>query len=56
MSQVKQAFGILGLMAALAGIALQSQWLVWLAIGFLGVSIVLRMIISAGERKDSDPS
>jgi hypothetical protein len=56
MSQVKQVLGILGLIAALAGIALQNRWLVWLAIGLLGASIVLRMIISASARKDTDPS
>lgn len=56
MSHLKQAFGILGLIAALAGIALQNRWLVWIAIGLLGASIVLRMIMSASAQKDTDGS
>ena len=51
MSQLKQVFGVLGLIVALAGIALGNQVLVWVAIGLLGVSIVLRMLIAERTRK-----
>jgi hypothetical protein len=54
MNQVKQVLGILGLIAALAGIALQSRWMIWVAIGLLGASIVLRLIISKSTPKDPD--
>jgi hypothetical protein len=54
MSQVKQVLGVLGLIAAMAGIALQSRWMVWVAIGLLGASISLRVIISKSTPKDPD--
>jgi hypothetical protein len=50
-SQLKQVFGLLGLIVALAGIALGNQVLVWVAIGLLGVSIVVRMLIAERTRK-----
>ncbi len=55
MSQLKQVLGILGLMAAMAGIALQHRWLVWTAIGLLGASMVIRMILGAKARRDEEP-
>ena len=51
MIQLKQAFGVLGLIVALAGIALSNQTLVWVAIGLLGVSIVLRLLIAQRARE-----
>lgn len=51
MIQLKQVFGVLGLIVALAGIALGNQTLVWVAIGLLGVSIVMRMLIAQRTRK-----
>ena len=48
----KQALGVLGLIAALAGIAFSNQTLVWVAIGLLGASIVVRMLISAKSRNE----
>lgn len=55
MTLVKQVLGILGLMVAIAGIALGYRWLVWVAIGLLGASIVLRMAIAAKARRSEKP-
>ena len=44
MTQAKQALGLLGLIVALAGIALNNRLLIWVAIGLLGASIVARMM------------
>jgi membrane protein implicated in regulation of membrane protease activity len=38
----KAWLGGAGLVAGLAGIALEIRWLVWVAIGLLGVAFVLR--------------
>lgn len=51
MTQLKQAAGILGLIAAIAGIALNHRVIIWIAIGLLGVSLALRMLISARARR-----
>ena len=51
MSRLKQVLGLLGMLAGVAGIALQNRSLVWIAIGFLGASIVARMLVSARERR-----
>jgi len=50
-SQLKQVLGVLGLMVALAGVALGSQWLVWIAIGLLGCSLALRLALTARTRR-----
>jgi len=50
-TRLKQAFGILGLLVAVAGVALGYQWMVWIAIGLLGLSIVFRMIAAAKARR-----
>lgn len=55
MSHLKLVLGLLGLMAALAGIALQNRWLVWAAIGLLGTSMVIRMILAAKSRRNEEP-
>ena len=51
MSRAKQVLGILGLMAALAGIALNNRILIWVAIGLLGASIAARMIAASQARR-----
>ena len=55
MNTIKQAVGILGLLVAVAGIALDYRWLVWVAIGLLGLSVILRMVISARARRSEEP-
>jgi hypothetical protein len=50
-NQAKQVLGLLGLIAALAGIALNNRILVWVAIGLLGASIVARMIVASHARR-----
>jgi hypothetical protein len=50
-SRLKQVLGLLGMLAGVAGIALQNRSLVWIAIGFLGASIVARMLVSMRERR-----
>ena len=55
MTRFKQAVGILGLLVAVAGVALGYQWMVWIAIGLLGLSIVLRLVISARARRSEEP-
>lgn len=55
MNQLKQVLGILGLMAALAGIAFEQPVLVWIAIGVLGASMMLRMVVAARDRRNDDP-
>ena len=51
MIRLKQVLGILGMIAGVAGIALQNRSLVWIAIGFLAASIVARMLVSVRERR-----
>ena len=51
MSRAKQVLGLLGLMAALAGIALNNRILIWVAIGLLGASIVARMVAAGQARR-----
>jgi hypothetical protein len=53
-SQVKQLLGVLGLLVAVAGVALGYRWMVWVAIGLLGASIVLRMIVAAKARRSEE--
>ena len=43
---VKSGAGLAGLILALAGIALESRALVWVAIGVLGVSVVVRLVLA----------
>ena len=52
MSQAKQVLGVLGLLAALAGIALDNRILIWVAIGLLGASIAVRMLIARRTRHE----
>lgn len=55
MNRVKPVLGVLGLIAALVGIALQSRWMVWAAIGLLGASIAVRAILSSKSQRDPEP-
>jgi hypothetical protein len=50
-TRLKQVLGVLGLLAALAGIALNNRPIIWVAIGLLGASILLRAVIGARERR-----
>jgi hypothetical protein len=54
-SQLKQVLGVLGLMVALAGVALGYQWLVWIAIALLGLSLALRIALNARSRRTESP-
>lgn len=40
-----------GIATALTGIALESQVLVWVAIGLLAISAILRVVIRIRERR-----
>lgn len=51
MTQLKQVLGVLGLLTALAGIALNNRLMIWVAMGLLGVSILLRAVIGARTRR-----
>ena len=51
MSQVKQALGLVGLLAAIAGVALESRLVVWVAIGVLAASAVIRVVGAVRARR-----
>ena len=51
MSQVKQALGLVGLLAAIAGVALESRLGVWVAIGVLAASAVIRLVGAVRARR-----
>jgi hypothetical protein len=55
--QLRQALGLLGLLVALAGIAAGSTVVVWVAIGLLGASVLLRVVatILARRREGGSP-
>lgn len=57
MTQARQLLGLLGLLVALAGIATGNRVVVWVAIGLLGASVLLRVIatIMARRRGQSPP-
>lgn len=57
MTRARQALGLLGLMAALAGIATDNKAVVWVAIGLLGASVLMRAVtaILARRREQSPP-
>lgn len=48
----RHALGLIGMLLAVAGLALDSSYLVWAAIGVLGVSFVLRLV-AAKRRRDA---
>ena len=50
MIQLKQVAGILGLIVALAGIVLENRLVIWVAMGLLGLSILLRILIRRRNR------
>jgi 4-hydroxybenzoate polyprenyltransferase len=50
-SRLKQVLGLVGLLAALAGIALENPVLVWTAICLLGASAVIRAVLAIQVRR-----
>ena len=52
MIQLKQVAGVLGLLVAVVGIALGNRAVIWVAMGLLGGSILLRIAIAAKARRD----
>ncbi|HKP27784.1 MAG TPA: hypothetical protein VJU15_00180 [Gemmatimonadales bacterium] len=52
MSRAKQILGLLGLMTAIAGIALENRVMVWIAIGLLALSVLLRIVVQARLRRE----
>jgi hypothetical protein len=55
-NRLKQVFGIAGMLVALAGFALKSRPLIWAAIGLLGLSILVRLVIRIAHRHaESEP-
>ena len=40
----RQLVGLLGIVLGLFGLAWQSRWLVWLAVGVLVLSVLLRLL------------
>ena len=44
---LRQYLGLAGILLALAGVALESHLLVWVAMGVLGLSIALKLVQSA---------
>lgn len=51
MSRLKLVLGLAGLLAALAGIALETPAVVWAAIGLLGASAMIRAVIAIRARR-----
>lgn len=51
MNRLKQALGLAGLLLALAGIALEQPFVIWIAIALLATSVVLRAVLSWRERR-----
>jgi len=49
--QLKQAFGLVGLLVAIAGIALESRLVVWVAIGVLAASAIIRLVLAVRTRR-----
>lgn len=56
MIQARQALGLVGLLTALAGIATDNSIVVWVAIGLLGVSVVLRAVATIVARRGDQGS
>ena len=50
---LRQYLGLAGILLALAGVALESHPLVWVAMGVLGLSIALKLVQSARRRGDA---
>jgi hypothetical protein len=53
-TRLKQVFGLAGILVALAGIALESRGLVWVAMGLLAVSLLFRIIVRFRSSGRSD--
>jgi hypothetical protein len=50
---LKAGFGATGLGVGLVGMALETRWLVWVAVALVGVAFLLRF--AGGRREPSDP-
>lgn len=51
MTRFKIGLGILGMAVGLTGIALQNRLVVWIAVGLLGASLLLRIVMLAREKR-----
>jgi len=49
--QLRQALGLVGLLVAIAGIALESRLVVWVAIGVLAASAIIRLVLAVRTRR-----
>lgn len=54
LEQVRTGVALLGMAIAVAGVALDSRLVVWIAIAVLGVAVVLRFIIRRARLTSSD--
>jgi hypothetical protein len=51
MIRLKQALGLAGILVGLGGIGLDNRVVVWVAIGMLGASVVIRIALAVVERR-----
>jgi len=51
---LRQALGLVGLLVAIVGIALESRLVVWVAIGILAASVLQRAVTSIRARRARD--
>lgn len=51
MNEVKQGLGLLGLLAAVFALALDSDTLFWVTIGLLGASVAIRIVQALRARQ-----
>lgn len=51
MIRVKQALGLGGILVGLVGIGLDDRVVVWVAIGMLGASLLIRIAVAVVERR-----
>ena len=49
--EVRQYLGLAGIVLALAGVALESRYVVWAAIGLLGTSVLLKVLQAVRRRR-----
>jgi len=52
----KQGLGILGMAVGLAGVVLRNRMVVWVAVGLLAASLLIRIVVLVEQhRRDSPP-